>query len=97
MFEFFCCTTILYRASTGPDQGFPCAVFPHREKLVFNTGFPGVENRFFPVRNTTQGKPCFHYRDGFAVSIQNIFDPIVEVDGVVMSKNGTDESDHALK
>ena len=30
-------------------------------------------------------------------NIQNIFDPIVEVDGVVMSKNGTDESDHALK
>ena len=30
-------------------------------------------------------------------NIQNMFDPIVEVDGVVMSKNGTDESDHALK
>jgi hypothetical protein len=24
-------------------------------------------NRFFPVRKTSQGKPCFHYRDGFAV------------------------------
>jgi hypothetical protein len=31
------------------------------------TGFPGDENRVFSVRNTTQGKPCFHYRDGFAV------------------------------
>ena len=30
-------------------------------------------------------------------NIQKILDPIVEVDGVVMSKNGTDESDHALK
>ena len=24
---------------------------------------------FFPVRNTTQGKPCFHYRHGFAVCL----------------------------
>ena len=29
----------------------------------------GDENRFFPVGNTTQGNPCFHYRDGFAVKI----------------------------
>jgi hypothetical protein len=57
----------IYRASTGPEQGFPCVVFPHREKFVFVTGFPGNENRFFLVRKTTQGKPCFHYRDGFAV------------------------------
>ena len=64
-----CCmyTAIPYRASTGPEQGFPCVVFPHREIPVFITGFPGDENRFFPVRKTTQGKPCFHYRDGFAV------------------------------
>ena len=60
-------TTITYRASTRPEQGFPCVVFPHREKPVFITGFPVDENRFFPVGNTTQGKPCFHYRDGFAV------------------------------
>ena len=36
-------TAIPYRASTGPEQSFPCVVFPHREKLhrenpVFNTG-----------------------------------------------------------
>ena len=43
---------------TGPEQGFLCVVFPHREIPVFITGFPGDENRFFPVRNTTQGKPC---------------------------------------
>ena len=56
-----------YRASTGPEQGFPCVLFPHREKPVFITGFPGDGNRFFPVGKSTQGKPCFHYRDGFAV------------------------------
>ena len=50
-------TAIPYRASTGPEQGFPFVVFPHREKPVFITGFPGDKNRFFPVRNTTQGKP----------------------------------------
>jgi hypothetical protein len=60
-------TAIPYRASTGPEQGFPCVVFPHRENPVFIAGFPVDENRFFPVGNTTQGNPCFHYRDGFAV------------------------------
>jgi hypothetical protein len=60
-------TAIPYRASTGPEQGFPFVAFPHRENPVFITGFQGDENRFFPVRKTTQGKPCFHYRDGFAV------------------------------
>jgi hypothetical protein len=64
-----CYTAIPYRASTGPEQGFPCVVFPHREKPVFITGNAVNENRFFPVRQTTQGKPCFHYRDGFAVCI----------------------------
>jgi hypothetical protein len=28
-------TAILYRASTGPEQGFPCVVFPQ----VMKTGF----------------------------------------------------------
>jgi hypothetical protein len=60
-------TAIPYRASTGLEQGFPCVIFPHREKPVFNTGHPGDENRLLPERNTTQGKPCFYYRDGFAV------------------------------
>ena len=61
-------TAIPYSASTGPEQGFPCVSFPHREKPVFTTGFPGDENMFFPGRKSTQGKPCFHYRDGFAVN-----------------------------
>ena len=60
-------TAIPYRASTGPEQGFPCVVFPHRENPVFISWDPCNENRFFPVGNTTQGKPCSHYRDGFAV------------------------------
>ena len=60
-------TAIPYRASTWPEQGFPCVVFSLKEKPVFITGFPGDENRFFPVRKSTQGKPCFHYRDGFAM------------------------------
>ena len=28
-------TAIPYRASTGPEQGFPCVLFPHREKPVY--------------------------------------------------------------
>ena len=31
-------TVILYRASAGSEQGFPCVVFPHRETPVFITG-----------------------------------------------------------
>ena len=78
-------TAIPYRASTGPEQGFPCVVFPHREKPVFITGFPGDGNRFFPVGKSTQGKPCFHYRDGFAVNKKGL-----EVCHVLMKKTTTD-------
>ena len=60
-------TAIPYRASIGPVQGFPCVAFPHREKLVFIAGFPIDENKFFLVGNTTEGNPCFHYRDGLVV------------------------------
>ena len=41
----FACTAIPYRVSSGPEQGFPCVLFPHREKPVFITGFTGDENR----------------------------------------------------
>ena len=58
------------QSRTGPVQGFPCVLFPHREKAVFITGFPGNSNRFFPVRKSTQGNPCFHYRYGFAVWVK---------------------------
>ena len=50
----------------GQNRVFPVQYF-HTEKNLFSIVFLGDENRFFPVRNTTQGKPCFHYRDGFAV------------------------------
>ena len=60
-------TAIPYRVCTGSEQGFPCEVFPHREKPVFITWNPCNENRLFPVRKTLQGKPCFHDREGFAV------------------------------
>ena len=60
-------TAIPYRVITGWKQGFPCEVFPHSEKPVFITWNPCNENRLFAVRKTSQGKPCFHYRDGFAV------------------------------
>ena len=39
-------TAILYRASTGPEQGFACVLFPHKENPVFITGFPGDETGF---------------------------------------------------
>ena len=49
-------TAIPYRVSTGPEQGFPCVVFPNRGKPVFSSWDPCNENRVFPVGNTTQGK-----------------------------------------
>ena len=55
------------QSHTGPEQGFPSVLFPHREKAVFITGFPDDENRVFPVRKSAEGELCFHYRDGFAV------------------------------
>ena len=67
-------TAIPYRVSTGPEQGFPCVVFPHREKPVFSSWDPCNENRIFPVGNTTQGKLCFHYMDGFAVYIEDVLE-----------------------
>ena len=54
---------------TGPVQGFAFVVFPHRENPVFISWDPCNENRFFPVGNTTQGKPCSLYRDEFAVKV----------------------------
>ena len=61
-------TAIPYRVSKRPEKGFPCKFFPNKEKSVFITGIPANENRVFPVGKNSQGKPCFHYRDGFAVS-----------------------------
>ena len=52
-----------YMASTGTVQGFPCVVFPHREKPVFITEFPGDENSFLPDGNTTHGKTLFSLQE----------------------------------
>ena len=38
--------------------GFSLCTFPNREKTVFITGIPANVNRFFPVWESTQGKPC---------------------------------------
>ena len=53
----------------GPEQDIPCVVFPHRENPVFISWDPCNENRFFLDGNTTRGKTCSHYRDGFAVKL----------------------------
>ena len=42
-------TAIPYRVITGWKQGFPCEVFPHREKPVFITWNPCNENRLLCV------------------------------------------------
>ena len=39
----------------------------HYRDLCKENRVPCNANRFFPVRKTSQGKPCFNYRDGFAV------------------------------
>ena len=52
-------TAIPYRASTGPEQGFPFVVFPHREKPVFITGFPVDENRFSLLEILHREDPVF--------------------------------------
>ena len=46
--------------------GFFWPPTPYRDPCNENR-VPCNENRFFHVRKTSQGKPCFHYRDGFAV------------------------------
>ena len=65
-------TNYVSSTCTGPEKDFPCVLFPCREKPVLITGFPGDRHRFFPVRKSTQGKPCFHYRDGFALVMQKM-------------------------
>ena len=45
-------------------QTHPC--FHYRDTCNENR-VPCNENRFFPVRKTSQRKPCFHYMYGFAV------------------------------
>ena len=63
-------TAIPYRISTGPEQGFPCVVFPHREKPVFSSWDPCNVYLVFPTGKilfiTGMGLQCilftFHRR-----------------------------------
>ena len=56
-----CYTAIPYRASTGPEQGFPCEVF-HTGTPVFNTGISLWENFTGKTLFSLQGKglQCIH-------------------------------------
>jgi hypothetical protein len=49
----------------GQNRVFPVQYFHTGKKPVFIAGFPVDENRFFPVGNTAQGKPCFYYKKLF--------------------------------
>ena len=54
-------TAIPYRASTGPEQGFPCEDFPYREKPFFITGNPFSHcGKNFPGKTlfSLQGRVC---------------------------------------
>jgi hypothetical protein len=48
-------TAIPYRASTGPEQGFHCVVFPHP---VMKTGFPCEKNYTGKTLFSLQGWVC---------------------------------------
>ena len=61
------------QSRTGPVQG------QNRVFLVYfsHTGFPVDGNRFFPVGNTTQGKPYFHYRAGMGLQCTQMIKSIM--------------------
>ena len=47
------------QGSTGPSQGISC-----NENWIH-----AMRTGFFPVRISSQGKSCFHYKNGFAVHV----------------------------
>ena len=57
--EEFLCTAIPYRVSTGPEQRFPCVLFPNREKPVFISWDPCNEKRFFLLGKVHRENPVF--------------------------------------
>ena len=52
---------------TRPSMHWPMIIRRYNEILTTLQTHSCNENKFFPVRISSQGKPCFHYRDGFAV------------------------------
>ena len=52
-------TAIPYRASTGPEKGFPCVVFPHREKPVFLAWIPVMKTGFSLLEILRRENPVF--------------------------------------
>ena len=59
------------QSRTGPVQGqnrdFPVYFFHTGKNLFSLQGSKVMKTDFSLYGNTIQGKPCFHYRDGFAV------------------------------
>ena len=62
-------TAIPYRARTGPEQGFFCVLILTGKNLfslqgtLFSLQGSCIHYREFPVRISTQGNPCSHYRE----------------------------------
>ena len=52
-------TTIPYRVSTGPEQGFPCVVFPNRENLLLVVGIPLMKTGFSLLEILHRENPVF--------------------------------------
>ena len=48
-----------YRASTGPEQGFPCVVFPRLGKTCFHCRVPSWWKQVFPCWKYYTGKTLF--------------------------------------
>ena len=60
-FNSFACTAILYRASTGPEQGFPCEFFHTGKNLFSLQGNPVlIAGTLFSL----QGFPCENFLTG---------------------------------
>ena len=66
-------TAIPYRASTGPEQGFPCVVCIFtQEKPVFIAGFPVGENRVSLLEILHRENPVFVTGIGLQCILPNI-------------------------
>ena len=75
--------------------GFSLCTFSHREKPVFISWDPCNENRVFPAGKSTQEKPCFHYRDGFAVWC-NLHSVLLQVPILIFMKSNQSNSNMVI-